>query len=210
MASRLLLTAYSDGLNDTFAYDDDGRQILAVSARYGTSVEKTYLANGLLASEMTAWNGVSKTVGYVYDAANRQTGVVYPDGRLVSRTYNRRDQLSNVTFDNTSVATYRVYMENCLTKVVLQSEDEPTRTGFALGSPAFVERARKAARAKTGREVVETHVLHRRIAWDELVRYVEAATGERFAESMCRRGSVGRPLLLWAARRSAVPIQGIF
>lgn len=106
MATRLMQTSYPDGLNDSFNYDGDSRQIQSLSARYGVQVDKTYLPNGQLASETTTWNNESKSVAYAYDNANRQTSVTYPDGKQVARAFNGRDQLAAVSFDGSPVAAY--------------------------------------------------------------------------------------------------------
>jgi len=42
MANRLLGAAYPDNLNDVFAYDDAGRQVVALSGRYSNAVSRVY------------------------------------------------------------------------------------------------------------------------------------------------------------------------
>jgi REP element-mobilizing transposase RayT len=96
------------------------------------------------------------------------------------------------------VAHYRDDVENRLTKGVVRSEEQPAAP-FAVGTPAFLDKTRKMA--KTGREIVEPQGLRKRVSWETLVHCVETITGEKFATAMKRRGSVGRLLLLWTARR---------
>ncbi len=96
---------------------------------------------------------------------------------------------------------YRADVHERLTKGVDPDRSEQLREAFALGTEAFRERIRRLARP--GREVAQPAGLRPRVAWSRLVRVVEEATGERLQPLTLRRGSVARPLLLWAARRCA-------
>jgi RHS repeat-associated protein len=46
------------------------------------------------------------SIGYGYDADNRQTHVTYPDGSVVARNFTDRNQLDVVTFNNALVANF--------------------------------------------------------------------------------------------------------
>lgn len=114
-ASRLITRGYADAKNDTFGYDPVGRLTSAASARYATTVSRAYDADGRLMSESLtlpdgSLNGTTVapatyTVGYAYDAANRTTGITYPTGTQVSRTYTDRNELASVSMGGSNVAT---------------------------------------------------------------------------------------------------------
>lgn len=70
---------------------------------------------------------------------------------------------------------------------------------FALGSEVFRAGVRKLVKA--GREVAKPSGLRRRLKWTDLVSLVGQALGESSLTFMDRRGSFGKPLALWAARR---------
>lgn len=99
------------------------------------------------------------------------------------------------------VEQYRQDVRARLSKGVDPGRAEAVRDAFALGTEAFRAAIRK--RVSGAREVTEPAGLRRRLDWAHLVRSVESATGEAAASFMTRRGSVGKPLLLWAARRYA-------
>ncbi|MDZ7617307.1 MAG: RHS repeat domain-containing protein, partial [Patescibacteria group bacterium] len=90
LASRLLQrdyrlfnqTAISD--SDAFTYGDAGRMASAQSGRYNNTVAFDYDAAGRLTSEsltITFGQTTTYTVQSAYDAANRRTGITYPDER---------------------------------------------------------------------------------------------------------------------------------
>jgi putative transposase len=101
--------------------------------------------------------------------------------------------------ERTRVVQYRADVRERLSKGVDPDRAEQLRDAFALGTEAFRARIRK--RVKGGREVTKPAGLRQRLGWSQLVQNVEAVTGESQESFMARRGSVGRPLLLWAARR---------
>ena len=103
--------------------------------------------------------------------------------------------------EDTRVTQYRSDVRGRLSKGVDPDRGEQVRDAFALGTEAFRARIRK--RVTGGREVTEPAGLRRRLKWSDLVQRVEAATGETESTFMTCRGSVGKPLLLWAARRYA-------
>jgi putative transposase len=96
------------------------------------------------------------------------------------------------------IAQYRADMEGRLTKGVEPAAGNST-AAFAIGTSGFVEHVRKQARI--GREVAEPKGLRRAVPWADLLRLAQRVTGESLETVLTRRGSVGRPLLLWAARR---------
>ncbi len=115
MASRLVerdyrlygQTAISD--SDTFAYGDAGRMASAESGRYNNTVAFGYDGAARLTSEsltVTFGQTTTYTVQSAYDAANRRTGITYPDGTTVARQYTARDQLAQIDYNSGMVATF--------------------------------------------------------------------------------------------------------
>ncbi len=115
MASRLLQrdyrlygqTAISD--SDVFSYGDAGRMATAQSGRYNNTVAFDYDVAGRLTSEsltVTFGQTTTYTVQSQYDAANRRTGITYPDGSIVARQYTARDQLAQIDYNSAMVATF--------------------------------------------------------------------------------------------------------
>ena len=115
LASRLLQrdyrlfnqTAISD--SDVFSYGDGGRMASAQSGRYNNTVAFDYDAAGRLTSEsltVTFGQSTTYTVQSAYDAANRRTGITYPDGSVVARQYTARDQLAQIDYNSAMVATF--------------------------------------------------------------------------------------------------------
>jgi RHS repeat-associated protein len=104
-ANRMTSRHYLDGQDDTFTFDAASRLLTAASARYNNVVTRTYDPASRLLSETQHINGVDYPVAYGYDAANRQTNVTYPDGKVLSRTFTNRDQLATAAFDGGNVLT---------------------------------------------------------------------------------------------------------
>jgi RHS repeat-associated protein len=104
MAGRIITRGYPDSLNDTFIYDDASRLTSATSARYSNSVTRAYNANSQITQEQLTVGATPYSIGYAYDADNRQTHVTYPDGSIAVRNFTDRNQLSVVTFNNALVA----------------------------------------------------------------------------------------------------------
>ena len=115
LASRLLQrdyrlhnqTAISD--SDTFTYGDAGRMASAESGRYNNTVAFDYDPAGRLTSEsltITFGQTTTYTVQSAYDAVNRRTGITYPDGSVVARTYTDRDQLAQIDYNSSMVASF--------------------------------------------------------------------------------------------------------
>ena len=94
------------------------------------------------------------------------------------------------------IARYRADVQDRLTMGVDPVWKEQARDTFALGSEIFRERLRHLTRV--GREIAEPSGLHRRMEWEDIKKAVAEVVGER---SLLRRGTAGKPLLLWAARR---------
>jgi len=111
-------------------------------------------------------------------------------GDLLQRAARRKDE---------RITRYRNEVRQRLTKGIEPLFKERVRDGLALGSQAFWERIRLAA--KDGREVSGSEKLRRSISFDQLAEMVEDLRGEKTSVFMARWGDWGKPLLLWAARR---------
>ena len=61
---------------------------------------------GRLKRETQTIGGNNYVVNYAYDAANRQTGVTYPNGDAVARTFTDRNKLASVSLNAANVATF--------------------------------------------------------------------------------------------------------
>jgi YD repeat-containing protein len=136
MASRLTGRLYGDGMADSFGYDPASRLINATSSHYGTAVTRSYTGGGekagRLTSETQTVNGVTNSLTYTYDAANRQTGVTYPDGTPVARAFTNRNQMSSVAYGGNAIASAITY------------DNGMRRTSTALGNSLTESRTYRA------------------------------------------------------------------
>ncbi len=141
LASRLLQrdyrlfnqTAISD--SDVFSYGDAGRMASAESGRYNNTVAFGYDAAGRLTSEsltVTFGQTTTYTVQSAYDAANRRTGITYPDGSVVARQYTARDQVAQIDYNSSMVASFAY--DNGLRRTSRTLGDTPgTQTTWVYG-----------------------------------------------------------------------------
>ena len=115
LASRLLQRDYraygqqAIADSDLFSYGDAGHMASAESGRYNNTVVFDYDSAGRLTSEsltVTFGQTTTYTVQSQYDAANRRTGITYPDGSVVARQYTARDQLAQIDYNSAMVATF--------------------------------------------------------------------------------------------------------
>lgn len=97
------------------------------------------------------------------------------------------------------VDRYRADVQHRLTKGIDPLVGERLADGFALGSEAFRERIRTAA--KGGREITGTGKLRPRVSFEDVVAIIERLRDEPYAVFMSLRGDWAKPLLLWALRR---------
>jgi RHS repeat-associated protein len=104
-ANRMTMRAYPDNLNDFFVYDNVGRMLSATSQRYNNVVTRNYDLAGRLNQEQLAVGVAVYNVGYSYDADNRQTQIIYPNGAIVDHTFTDRNQLESVAYNGANVAT---------------------------------------------------------------------------------------------------------
>jgi RHS repeat-associated protein len=117
-ASRLTARQYRDHTkaptdppNDTdvFTFDAASRVLSAASGRYTNTLSFAYDAASRRTSESLAVAGQTYTTTLSYDAASNLTGMTYPDGTAVVRTYTARDQLLAVTYNGVMVANNITY-----------------------------------------------------------------------------------------------------
>lgn len=117
LANRLLARNYRTRINspsgaitdsDSFEYDLASRNIKATSGRYDNVVESVFDEAGRETSETLTAFSRSFPVNYRFDAANRKTGITYPDRSTVQRNYTDRNQLEEVQY-NGQVVNTRIY-----------------------------------------------------------------------------------------------------
>jgi RHS repeat-associated protein len=104
-AGRMVERAYPAGTgNDTFVYDNASRLTSAASAQYNNVVSRVYDAASRILSETLTVGATPYSIGYEYDADNRQTQIIYPNGAVVDRTFTVRNQLESVNYNGVNAA----------------------------------------------------------------------------------------------------------
>jgi RHS repeat-associated protein len=76
----------------------------AASAQYNNVVNRAYDSASRILSETLTVGATPYSVGYGYDADNRQTHVIYPNGAIVDRTFTVRNQLQSVAYNGVNAA----------------------------------------------------------------------------------------------------------
>lgn len=104
-ADRLISRRHADGRADLFGYDGAGRLTSAASQRYANTVQREHDAVGRLTRETQRIGGVAHEVSYAHDAAGRTTRITHPSGTTVTRTLDRRGDLTGTAFGGSTVAT---------------------------------------------------------------------------------------------------------
>jgi RHS repeat-associated protein len=127
-ANRMVTRHYPDSKDDTFSYDDANRLTQATSARYQTTVGRSYDPANRITSDAQTVFGATHTVSYAYDAANRVTAFTYPDGSTVARQYTDRNQLFTVATGPTTLATFTYDAGKRLTGVGMANGLQETRS----------------------------------------------------------------------------------
>jgi RHS repeat-associated protein len=89
---------------DVFSFDSASRLITAISGQYNNIVNRTYDATNRLTSETLTVGATPYSVGYGYDADNRQTQIIYPNGAIIDRTFTDRNQLESVAYNGVNAA----------------------------------------------------------------------------------------------------------
>lgn len=132
---------------DTFTYDAAGRMLTAVKGRYSNTVAFTY-ENGRKVTEALTIVGQTYTVTSGYDAAGRESSLLYPDGSTVTRTHTARGHLASVSFaepnaapssiatfayDNGGRETSRTYGNGVTTTRAYQADNMVTSIAAAGG-----------------------------------------------------------------------------
>ncbi len=104
-AGHLTSRTYPDAKNDGFTYDSGGRLTAATSARYGTTVNRTYDKANRVLSEKLTLGGESWTVSGSYDVVGQLTKLTLPDGTTEDRAYSLRRELTTAKLAGTVVAS---------------------------------------------------------------------------------------------------------
>lgn len=99
--NRVISKTLPDGQVFTYTYDRLGR-LLTATNNSGT-VTFTYDALNRVVSE--TYGG--RTVSYSYDVAGRKKITTYPDGIVITKSYDTRNQLTSIAKNNTVLASYQ-------------------------------------------------------------------------------------------------------
>lgn len=95
------LTRLPGDIEETFVYDEAGRMVSATNA-LGTV---TVAYDGL--NRVVTDTQIPGTVVYGFDMSVRSRSMTYPNGEVVTRSFDLRDRLASVDFDATNIATYQ-------------------------------------------------------------------------------------------------------
>jgi RHS repeat-associated protein len=108
IADRRIEKRDPEGDVDSFEYDAADRLVRGSSQRYGTTITRTFDGAGRLAAESlrASVTGPTYVVTYSYDVADEVSGLGYPDGSVVNRTYDSRKLLETISRGSTPVATF--------------------------------------------------------------------------------------------------------
>ncbi len=122
MASKTVPTACVSGYACTnvpasmarsvyYAYDLRGLQTAARfdSASGADAVTQVYDGFGRITSSTTSMGGVSRTLGYQYDAEGNRTQVIFPDGNYAGYHYDGLNRLDTAGVNTTSGLLIRYY-----------------------------------------------------------------------------------------------------
>jgi RHS repeat-associated protein len=87
------------GLTNTYTYDNctNGHGYLCSMTDASGSTSYTYRQNGQIASQTTVINGTSYPISWTYDNQDRVSTITYPDGSVVTYTYNTQSAVTGVT-----------------------------------------------------------------------------------------------------------------
>lgn len=120
--SNLVSKRLTDGSSITYTYDSLDR-VVAKDLPNGEHFSYTYDAKSRLLTATNAAGTVSFTYDdidrittesfnshsttYTYDVPNRKVNITYADGTIVSKTFDKRGRLSDLSINNQSIATYQ-------------------------------------------------------------------------------------------------------
>ncbi len=93
-AYRRIQIQYADQSTVQFTYDPNGNQLSTVNDFSTTAY--TYDNRNQLISMTQTIDGVNYTLSYDYDAAGRLLSLTYPDGTVITRTYDDLNRLTSV------------------------------------------------------------------------------------------------------------------
>ena len=109
-ANHLTGRTYPDAKNDAFTYDGGGRLTKAVSARYGTTIDRAYDKANRVFTEKLSLGTERWTITGFYDAVGRLTKLAMPDASEQDRAYSLRGELTSAKLASASIAT-RIYTD---------------------------------------------------------------------------------------------------
>ncbi len=129
-ADQLTGVTYSDGTtpNVTYSYDAGGQRTKMVDGSGTTSYAYDALHR---LTDVTDGNGVH--VGYRYDLASRQTGVVYPSGNTLLRTYDPAGRVTTQDDGSGRLTRFAYDPDGDLTAITRPDSTTSARTFDAAG-----------------------------------------------------------------------------
>lgn len=93
-----------------YGYDVRGLQLYArFDSASGPGVTSTYDGFGHLTSSTTTLGGISRTLGYIYDADGNRVRITHPDNSYFVSTYDTADRLQTVNDSGATLLTSMVY-----------------------------------------------------------------------------------------------------
>gem|GEM_PF-2131428 len=105
--NRITKTDYPSGTDTLYYYDEAGYgyskgRLTRVTYAAG-SESMNYDERGRVTSETVTIDGISKTESFTYDSMDRLRTITYPDGEVVTNSYNAEGLLNSVTGTNSYV-----------------------------------------------------------------------------------------------------------
>ncbi len=122
-ANRLKEITYSDGKTPAqkYEYDSDGK-VTHMTDGTGETTNTYDQLDRLTATE----NGHKEKTGYEYDLANELTKLTYPNGKAVTRSFDKAGRLEKITdwLENTSKFSYNPDSEQTVTTYPASTSEE--------------------------------------------------------------------------------------
>jgi RHS repeat-associated protein len=154
-AGRMIRRVLPDGLAETFEYDAKGNRTRRVDFK-GTAIAYTYDEVGRLLSRSSTTGSQASfsytatgrretatdargTTRYSYDSRDRLTGLIYPDGRRLSYTYDVQGNRTSLTAQLSATSLTSNYTYDALNRLATVSD--PQGRTYTYGYDANGNRA---------------------------------------------------------------------
>ncbi|MBN1290982.1 MAG: RHS repeat protein [Candidatus Latescibacteria bacterium] len=107
-AGMLLSKTYSDSTSeDVFTYDRNGRMLSANNACAQLSWQYDNMGRPTHYQQIV--NGITETISYDYNVAQRRVSITYPNGKVITRKMDLRDRLDSVVVNDSVVVVDYTY-----------------------------------------------------------------------------------------------------